>query len=159
MFRCRGAGRQVDKQRTVEAKPSEYIDMKPIEASEEEEEQRGGFMVVAVRAKTPAELEERARQAQADRYVIEFEEAGHDIAPSAAPSRQDSPEAADPGAISRSKAVATADIPKPAPTRVGASPGAAAKPQASATAIDEPVGDGRERLGAGKVAPGGYRVA
>jgi hypothetical protein len=60
--------------KTTESKPPEYVDMTPIEASQEEEARRGGFMVVTAPAKTSAELEEYERRLLACPVDIEFVE-------------------------------------------------------------------------------------
>jgi hypothetical protein len=57
-----GTSPAVTAPKTIEHKPAEYVDMTPIEASQEEDARRGGFMVVTAPAKTSAELEERARR-------------------------------------------------------------------------------------------------
>jgi hypothetical protein len=61
-----------------EPKRPEYLEMTPIEASEEEEARRGGFMVVGQRAKTSAEIEEREREYLSKTIVIEFVESEGD---------------------------------------------------------------------------------
>jgi hypothetical protein len=58
--------------KTTEHKPAEYVDMTPIEASQEEDARRGGFMVVTAPAKTSAELEERERRMRACPIDVEF---------------------------------------------------------------------------------------
>lgn len=64
--------------KTIEHKPSEYVDMTPIEASQEEEARRGGLMVVTATAKTSEELEAVERRLRESPIDVEFIEADDD---------------------------------------------------------------------------------
>jgi hypothetical protein len=69
-----GAAQALAAPKTIDHKPGDYVDMLPIEASEEEDAKRGGYMVVGPRAKTSAEIDERERQLLSTKCVVEFRE-------------------------------------------------------------------------------------
>ena len=64
--------------KTIENKPGEFVEVAPIETSDEEDVKRGGFLVVGPKA-TAEELEELARRGEFDPREIEFiDEEGND---------------------------------------------------------------------------------
>jgi hypothetical protein len=130
-----------------EPKRPEYLEMTPIEASEEEEARRGGFMVVGQRAKTSAEIEEREREYLSKTIVIEFVESEGD----------------------GQRAAATGDNGPPNPNcsegpvaagahTAGARGGALAAPSEHRPAATAPTPNRSSGIGYGKSPTGGFKV-
>ena len=132
--------------KTIEHKPTDYVDMIPIEASEEEEARRGGYMAVSQRAKSSAELEERERRYLSRQHEIEIQFQEDDES-----EKEPSRAKPDPAPGDASGVASAATTPNKLESAIGGERKAAATASAS-----KPV---RETgIGYGAPPPGGYKV-
>lgn len=149
--------------KTIENKAGEYVDMTPIEASDEEDVKRGGFLAVGPKL-ISEELEEYARQFASNPREIEFVDEEADGESDAGASDDDAPIKEKVGDVEpnlTSKEASTGSAPsaaQPSSAQVrkpslGASPAREDKPDATRSAPSV-----ADRIGYGQPAPGGFKV-
>lgn len=149
--------------KTIENKAPEYVEMTPIEASDEEDVKRGGYLAVGPKL-GPEELEELARQSAFDPREIEFVDEEDDGVSDAGASEDDAPIKEKVGDVEpnlTSNTAATGSAPSAAQPSsaqmrkpsLGASPAREDKPNGTRSAAS-----GADRIGYGRPAPGGFKV-
>ena len=148
--------------KTIENKAGEYVDMTPIEASDEEDVKRGGFLAVGPKL-TSEELEEYARQGGFDPREIEFIDEEGDDESKVGASDDNSRIREKDGDVEPDPASSAAAATGSAPSAAQPSSALVSEPSLGASMAREGKPDatpplGADRIGYGPPAPGGFKV-